>query len=85
MANVVIEGLRKVELNCKQDTDENDSELDKDLHLFWETEAIGITDENNGMPLQQHFVNMKFDWTQGRYQVSLPRKTDDKTMVMRYA
>ena len=69
---MVIEGLRKVELICKQDTDENDSELDKDLRLFWETEAIGITDKNNGIPLQQHFVDMKFDWTQRRYQVSLP-------------
>ena len=28
------------------------------------------------MSLQQHFVDMKFDWTQGRYQVSIPWKTD---------
>ena len=60
VANVVVEGLRKVELISKQDTDENDSELDEDLCLFWETEAIGITDENNGMPLQRHFIDMKF-------------------------
>ena len=31
VANVVVEGLRKVELICKQATVENDSELDKDL------------------------------------------------------
>ena len=55
VANVVVEGLRKVELVSKQDTDENDSELDEDLCLFF-----GITDENNGMPLQRHFVDMKF-------------------------
>ena len=78
VANVVVEGLRKVELICKQDTDKNDSELDKDLCLFWETEAIGITDENIGMPLQWYFVDMTFDWTQRRYQVSLPWKIDDK-------
>ena len=84
VANVVVEGLRKVKLICKQATDENDSELDKDLRLFWETEAIGITDENNGMPLQQHFVDMKFDWDTKSVYPGKPM-TDLKTMVMRYA
>ena len=76
VTNLAIEGLRKVELISEQHTDEHDSELDKDLRLFWDTEAIGIMEEAESISSQQCFVDLKFDWTQGRYQVSLPWKTD---------
>ena len=37
VTNLVIEGLRKVELISEQHTDENDLELEEELRLFWDT------------------------------------------------
>lgn len=46
------------------------------MHLFWDNEAIGVTEEASGIPLQQCFVNLKLYWKHGRYQVGFPWKAD---------
>ena len=66
ISNLVVENLKTVE------TIGDNSELDD---RFWDIEVIGITEEIKS-PLSQLFVNLKFDWTQGRYQVNLPWKAD---------
>lgn len=64
ISNLVIEGAEST----------NDhSDLTAELCRFWETELIGIVErpqENTS------FVDLKYDWTLGRYQVTLPWKTD---------
>ena len=60
VSNLVVENSKTVE------TIGDDSELDDRLHQFWDTKAIGIAKEIKS-PLSQTFVNLKFDWTQGRY------------------
>ena len=74
VTNLVVEGLRKVELISEQHTDENDSELDED---FWDTKPLVSL-----KPVQQRFVNLKFDWKQGRCQSPGRQTTGLRTLVM---
>ena len=70
ISNLIVEG-REIDDGPAQD----DTELEDRLRQFWDTEAIGIFEEIK-KPLPQPFVTLKFDWTQGRYQVNLLWKAD---------
>jgi len=69
VSNLIIEGAQSP---CDSG---NDCDLSADLYRFWETESIGIV-ENPQEAVDTSLVDLKFDWTLGRYQVNLPWKTD---------
>ncbi|XP_065909767.1 uncharacterized protein [Dysidea avara] len=70
LSNLVIEGVGSLSEQC------SDQDLSNDLHRFWETESIGIAEETQTASMSSLFVDLKYDWILGRYQVTLPWKTD---------
>ena len=70
VSNLVMEGVGSLSEQC------GDQDLSDDLHRFWETESIGIAEETKMVSMSYLFVDLKYDWVLGRYQVTLPWKTD---------
>ena len=59
--------------------------LNEELRRFWETEAIGITDNpEHPEPDGQFLHSVKFDVKQGRYEVCLPWRVDCKPSSTNY-
>lgn len=52
---------------------------------FWEAESIGIVERPKEAFNNTSLVDLKYDWTLGRYQVNLHGKqiSDLRTMAMR--
>jgi len=53
----------------------SDVQLIQDLSRFWETELIGIAENKMGMAKEFH-PKITFEWTHGRYEVTLPWKSE---------
>ena len=66
VSNLVIEGVGSLSEQC------SDQDLSDDLRCFWETESIGIAEETQTTSMSSLFVDLKYDWILGRYQVTLP-------------
>ena len=63
----------------------SDTSLSEELKRFWETEAIGITDDPEYTDIDSQFLpSMNFDVKQGRYEVSLPWKANCKPSSTNY-
>ena len=72
VSNLVVEGVDSFS------EQHGDQDLRDNLCRFWETESIGIAEKTQTATMSSLFINLKFDWTLGRYQVTLPWKTDLK-------
>lgn len=68
-------------LNIKGDgnMEYSDNQLTQDLSKFWDTEAIGIFDSNQETT-DQFPPGHIFDWESCRYQVTLPWKSDTRSL-----
>ena len=63
----------------------SDTSSSEELKRFWETEAIGITDNPEHTDIDSQFLpSMNFDVKQGRYEVSLPWKANCKPSSTNY-
>ena len=63
----------------------SDTSLSEELRHFWETEAIGIIDNQEHPETDSQFLpSMNFDVKQGRYEVSLPWKANCKPSSTNY-
>lgn len=70
VSNLVIEGAESISDGSR------DCDLSADLCRFWEAESIGIVEKPQEAFNNTSFVELKYDWTLGRYRVNLPWKTD---------
>jgi len=70
VSNLVIEGAESI------GDSGSDCDLSAELCRFWEAESIGTTEMSQEAYTDMSFVDLKYDWTLGRYQVTLPWKTD---------
>ena len=71
MANLVIE---KIGSQNPYPNNENDSELSRALRKFWAIESLGIQDEVDRTRDSEFLSDIRFEETEGRYEIQLPWK-----------
>ena len=71
MANLVIE---KIGSQNPYPDNENDSELSRALRKFWDIESLGIQDKVDRTRDSEFLSDIRFEETEGRYEIQLPWK-----------
>ena len=71
MANLVIE---KIGSQNPYPDNENDSELSRALRKCWDIESLGIQDEVDRTSDSEFLSDIRFEETEGRYEIQLPWK-----------
>ena len=65
-------------------TRNDDEDLKKELHRFWDHETLGIKEKSSDLQTDNGPLEGKINFINDRYQVSLPFKVDHPTIPDNY-